>query len=212
MKHKLISTDEYYLLVDEEAEIKEGDYCSAAQKIIAHLPKGNAPKLEDVDLLPKLLSDKEDIEQLFTKENLYEFGWMVLRELVTVNQKSKYKQAIEEYGGIVEFYKSQNHYNVELSAKQSEKMYNEEDKWKLTAKLYELAEGKIGVVDVLEWLDNNRSLSTTTPIDFIVEMIDNGYEVDMEGRGGMELGETCWMLKLEPKVINGVLQGKWIYK
>lgn len=28
------------------------------------------------------------------------------------------------------------------------------DKWKLTAKLYELAEGKIGVVDMLEWIDD----------------------------------------------------------
>ena len=33
-----------------------------------------------------------------------------------------------------------------------EKLYSEEYKWKLTEMLYKLAEGKIGVIDSLEWL------------------------------------------------------------
>jgi hypothetical protein len=90
MKTKLIQTDSYYLLVNTEADVKEGDTilcdernhiselpkyviktCKSIEnswimtneedgqgenpdwtsKIIAHLPKGNAHKLEGIDLL-----------------------------------------------------------------------------------------------------------------------------------------------------------------
>lgn len=37
-------------------------------------------------------------------------------------------------------------------------------------------------------------------VEVEVEYIDNGYEVDMEGIGGMDLGDTCWMEKLELKL------------
>jgi len=33
-----------------------------------------------------------------------------------------------------------------------------------------------------------------------LEYEDNGYEVDMEGVGGMDLGDTCWMPKIELKI------------
>lgn len=33
-----------------------------------------------------------------------------------------------------------------------------------------------------------------------VEYEDNGYEVDMEGLGGMDYGDTCWMSKIELKL------------
>jgi hypothetical protein len=39
-----------------------------------------------------------------------------------------------------------------------------------------------------------------------LEMIDNGYEVNMEGIGGMSPGETCWFEKLEPKFTNGKIK------
>lgn len=38
-----------------------------------------------------------------------------------------------------------------------------------------------------------------------IEMIDNGYEVDMEGVGGMDWGDTCWNSKIEPKLTNGFI-------
>lgn len=38
--------------------------------------------------------------------------------------------------------------------------------------------------------------------DVEIEMVDNGYEVDMEGIGGCEIG---WMPKFEPKLINGFI-------
>ena len=73
MKHDIIPTKNYLLIVDD-SEIKEGDwYLSIDQsirkadcawdniygpcphkKIISHLPLNNSPILEDVDLLPPL--------------------------------------------------------------------------------------------------------------------------------------------------------------
>jgi hypothetical protein len=69
MKHKLI-TKENYLLVVDDSEIKEGELVlsklfeivhfgknytqSLYKKIIAHLPLNNSPILEGVDLLPPL--------------------------------------------------------------------------------------------------------------------------------------------------------------
>ena len=68
MKHKIIKTIDYLLVVDD-SEIKEGDWAywnndiqksdgisfkSVDKKIIAHLPLNNSPVLEEVDLLPDL--------------------------------------------------------------------------------------------------------------------------------------------------------------
>jgi hypothetical protein len=91
MKHKIIHTENYLLIVDD-SEIKEGDYCTthlnvidvgkihnsytifnpknkehlemlkSCKKIIAHLPLNNSPILEGVDLLPPL--EQEDVKKL----------------------------------------------------------------------------------------------------------------------------------------------------
>lgn len=86
MKHKLIKTDNYLLIVDD-SEIEEGDLCydsnaspgyknnkfivqclrtdsksywnKHCKKIIAHLPLNNSPILEDVPLLPPLEIDND---------------------------------------------------------------------------------------------------------------------------------------------------------
>jgi hypothetical protein len=73
MQHKLITTENYLLVVDE-SEIKEGDYTfqeasnliskynnAYSKKIIAHLPLNNSPILESVDLLPPL---EDEVEKL----------------------------------------------------------------------------------------------------------------------------------------------------
>jgi hypothetical protein len=86
MKHKIITTDNYLLVVDD-SEIKEGDWCLADipagdfygivkyngafakhyyKKIIAHLPLNNAPILEGVDLLPPL---EDEVEKLAKEWN-----------------------------------------------------------------------------------------------------------------------------------------------
>jgi hypothetical protein len=93
MQHKLIKTDNYLLVVDD-SEIKEGDYCTthlniidvgkihnsytifhpttkehlndlkSCKKIIAHLPLNNSPILEGVPLLPPI---EDDVEKLANK-------------------------------------------------------------------------------------------------------------------------------------------------
>ena len=77
MKTKLINHPQYLLLVDLEAKIKEGDWyyyngtirkhvapkgysTDLFSKVIAHLPKLNAPKLEGVDLLPDLYMSEQE--------------------------------------------------------------------------------------------------------------------------------------------------------
>ena len=97
IKHKLINTGNYLLIVDE-SEIKEGDwflnnYSSSyyidkkasessqrfalnsnnvfinPKKIIAHLPLNNSPILEGVDLLPPL---EDDVEKLADALGFYD--------------------------------------------------------------------------------------------------------------------------------------------
>ena len=108
MKHKIINTKEYLLVVDD-SEIKEGDYYLSKisddifrraigghwienydkkmyHKVIAHLPLNNSPVLKGVDLLPPLEND--DIEKL-ARENasMCEDDW----EDGYNKAKSKYK-------------------------------------------------------------------------------------------------------------------------
>jgi hypothetical protein len=89
MSHKLIHTKGYLLVVDD-SEIKEGEYCINLQdkennifpfmdmkdieidynkkvikKIIAHLPLNDSPILEGVDLLPPLEDEVERLAEEF---------------------------------------------------------------------------------------------------------------------------------------------------
>ena len=86
MKHNIIKTDNYLLVVDD-SEIKEGDWfvdnidnnisieqsyklshirISKLKTIIAHLPLNNSPILEGVDLLPPI-EQEEDVEYIANK-------------------------------------------------------------------------------------------------------------------------------------------------
>ncbi len=92
MKHELIKTDDYLLVVNDE-DIKEGDFqinhltnkvskrtdnwlqaskenCS---KILAHLPLNGTQYLEGVDLLPPI-SKEEDIEKLASEYSVSELS------------------------------------------------------------------------------------------------------------------------------------------
>jgi hypothetical protein len=90
MQHKLITTKNYLLVVDD-SEIKEGDWCLADipagdfygivkyngafakhyyKKIIAHLPK-NSPILEGVDLLPPLEDEVEKLADEIVGDSIY---------------------------------------------------------------------------------------------------------------------------------------------
>jgi|694.fasta_scaffold09189_33 hypothetical protein len=97
MEHKIITTENYLLVVDE-SEIKEGDYYlftwggeqdiqrfkdqesdrenhkylyrTACKKIIAHLPI-NSPILEGVDLLPPLEDEVEKLADEIVGDSIY---------------------------------------------------------------------------------------------------------------------------------------------
>jgi len=97
MQHKIITTENYILVVDD-SEIKEGDYYlftwggeqdiqrfkdqesdrenhkylyrTACKKIIAHLPK-NSPILEGVDLLPPLEDEVEKLADEIVGDSIY---------------------------------------------------------------------------------------------------------------------------------------------
>ncbi len=85
MQHKIITTENYLLVVDD-SEIKKCDwYCTfwvnsygitksngslgdgyEHKKIIAHLPLNNSPMLEGVDLLPPLEDEVEKLARTYT--------------------------------------------------------------------------------------------------------------------------------------------------
>ena len=215
MKTKLIQTNLYYLLVDEKAEIKDGNWtywkefsteinkiksidcdyvwfednqCLRSDclnpkyktlfKIIAHLPKGNAPKLEGVDLLPEkgckfcplngdciypkcceLPNDEEDV--------LDEIDFVASQLEDTLHGTEG--NLISKLRGLL------------IKAKQSEKKYSEEDMINAIKffKSYQvLYKRDIFDKDINHYL---QSLSSTTPIDFEVEMVDEIVDLGRHG-------------------------------
>ena len=119
MKHKIIQTENYLLVVDD-LEIKEGDYYlftwggeqdiqrfqnqeedkikhqrlyeTACKKIIAHLPLNNSPILDGVDLLPPLEDD--EVEKLAYKYNPV---MKLDNEFIRAGFKAGYNKAKEKY-------------------------------------------------------------------------------------------------------------------
>ena len=87
MKHNLIKTDNYLLVVDD-SDTRKGDWCYAIlskqtfeninpnlkdndkKKIISHLPLNGAPYLDGVDRLPPM-DNGEDVDKLAREEILY---------------------------------------------------------------------------------------------------------------------------------------------
>jgi hypothetical protein len=121
MKHKLIKTENYLLVVDD-SEIKEGNtyiridnellfsslkgsnphivekYC---KKILAHLPLNNAPILEGVPLLPPLENEVEHIDNLAFKayKEQSEWTWSQFEQIFSIGYnkaKEKYKYTEEQ--------------------------------------------------------------------------------------------------------------------
>ena len=123
MKHKLIKTDNYLLVVDD-SEIKKGDWCldlgtnkmfkaglsvgdeykELFKKIIAHLPI-NAPILEGVPLLPPL--EDEDISNLTFQayKEQDKWTWGEFKDIFPAG----YNKAKEKYKGEIQMYKNMCH-------------------------------------------------------------------------------------------------------
>ncbi len=61
MKHNIIATKDYLLIVNESEIGGENDYFYLGKKIIAHLPLNGSPILEGVDLLPPIENEAEEL-------------------------------------------------------------------------------------------------------------------------------------------------------
>jgi hypothetical protein len=144
MKHSIIKTDNYLLVVND-SEIKEGDYRVNIQrntihlvdeepsyfnkrndvfkKIISHLPLNNSPVLEGVDLLPPLEDDVEKLAEEF-KSSYKKVGvtdYEVSSFTVGYNKaKEKYKYTEEQMKRIYE--KGYSAGRNELNSRESDKI------------------------------------------------------------------------------------------
>lgn len=97
MEHKIIPTDQYLLVVDDEVPTKIGQYYVIIdidgnvhgigkvevfpymqgimdKLILAHLPLNNAPKLEGVDFLPGLPTQSNVLREAIANKL---FGWII---------------------------------------------------------------------------------------------------------------------------------------
>jgi hypothetical protein len=95
MKHNIIATKDYLLVVNESEIGGENDYFYLGKKIIAHLPLNNSPILEGVDLLPPI---EDDVEKLAKQElPISEFGESVENKREWNGFKKGYNKAKEKY-------------------------------------------------------------------------------------------------------------------
>lgn len=156
--------------------------------------------------LPLLPDIEEDVEKLAKNASIkYCEKWWP-------NQSDRYIDAalINHTNGFLEGYKAA-----------SAKKYTEEDIRK-AIDFGEAMRGEKSTINenfgspFIEYEGAQKEIETyiqslfPKPIAVEVEMIDNGHEVDMEGRGGSDIG---WLEKWEPKIIFNKVQVKqWIYE
>jgi hypothetical protein len=125
MKHNIIKTEKYLLVVDD-SEIKEGDYRANIQrktvhfvdeepsyfnrrndvfkKITAHLPLNNSPVLEGVPLLPPLEDGVEKLAKEFATKPLNPSNptGTITDLSLQLGFKSGYNKAKEKYAQLIE--------------------------------------------------------------------------------------------------------------
>lgn len=210
MKYPTIKTDNYILITSDE-EIKLQDWCilfdsvgnlfydipqqytdsknqhinKYLRKVIAHLPLNNSPILEGVTLLPPLPNEEDFDKKLLTEE---------------------YEQALKrggsEYaGGYCEglfdgFEKAKEKYNI--TSDKILDLYIEETGYGMDMWSKEENATMLVIAKIIDSLSQPK-----LPVGFKCEMVE--FEVDMG------LGEECIEYGNYPKIINGVIQGEWIF-
>jgi hypothetical protein len=203
MKHNIIKTENYLLVVDD-SEIKEGDwiyesdsnsvniagkgyhnFTQSDAKITAHLPLNNSPILEGIDLLPPL---EDDVEKLAME------SWI----------SDKYNEELFENGkgaycaGFWEGFKA------------ATKVYSEED----LRKAIDMAR------ETLEY-DENRGWYNTKSEDKIIQSLQQpkmpvAFECEIFEAKDLKSVDGDWMKLGKPKTTTNpqgqtVLVGKYIY-
>lgn len=117
MTHKLINTGYYLYIIDPEETsevdkitfVKDGDtkpkvWYYNNNKILAHLPLNNSPIFVDIDLLPPLEDDVEQlVESMLPKKGTPHRQWVKMGVIEGYNKaKEKYKWTNEDVIKIVE--------------------------------------------------------------------------------------------------------------
>jgi len=193
MTHKLIKTDNYLLVVDDNKDIEENMWTVKDGKvrevsylgqdngyaIIAHLPLNSSPILEGVDLLPPIEDDVEEAERVFT-------------EVLDSETKQVYNKMLldaTEHGFIIGYNKAREKYK-----------YTEEDMRKAITMARDLEDWQ-DLVWEYEYDDIIQSLHQY-PTEFECEMIPcNPIKYTTEDH-----------LDVEPKTITTAQGIQWVGK
>lgn len=207
MTHPIIKTDNYILITSDE-EINIGDYwhylgekdnpvknvlgrswfeklhdVKMYKKIIAHLPLNNSPILEGVPLLPPL-PNEEYVNRLAEKEITFVEGSSDIKGMIISAER----------GGFVKgFSKAKEKYK-----------FTEEDvikAIKMTRGLY------IPIQTIIQSISQPK-----LPVGFKCEMelnpVNHAAGLKLTGNLIMDIAITQ---NYTPKIINGVMQGEWIF-
>lgn len=182
MKHELIKTENYLLVVDD-SEIKEGDLIlyknSSIAKCLAHLPLNNSPILQGVDLLPPL-EQEDDVEKVSEEEaftlyhQLEDASWFTP---LNIGFRKGYNKAKERY------------------------KYTEED----MRKAY--LEGKSYVADTIPYFDNFEEFIQSLSLP----KMPVAFECEVEHMGSQEDGDFEEPKKYTNSQGQTVLIGRYIY-
>ena len=199
MTHKTTITDNYILITSDE-KIKEGEWCYIPfehsikrfgkyfaddwKKVIAHLPITDSADLRGVLLLPPLPSVEDEVEKLAIKHATNPG----MAAYVFPDKKESF---IEGYNKSKEKYK-----------------FTEEDA-KLLIDFGFLQNTKNKCINLEERRKFIQSLSQPKmPTSFSPNMV-------CDQCNGDESTDSCYChhgsYKIVPQIINGVMQGEWIY-
>lgn len=185
-----IKPNDWFLTDDKRVEKSAPDWSAREwhKKVIAHLPLNNAPILEGVPLLPPLPSGEDDVEKL-KKEYLQK----VKEEIKDESQHIRIGiLGGSDFGFMAGYNKAKEKYR-----------FSEEDMRKAIELSYSkgLAKPNSGRLSDIPNVQNEIIQSLSQP------KMPIGFKVEME---------VCYFSDVlgdeyKPKIINGIMQGEWIY-
>ena len=215
MKHKIIQTENYLLVVDD-SEIKEGNWYFdstdkaalnpiykrsqdlieeyyGCKKIIAHLPLNNSPILEGVPLLPPL---EDDVEKLAEQEYPISKGgsmWMPTR--FDLDQSNRQEGFVRGYNKAKECFK-----------------YTEEDLRIAIQQAFLLGVERLEDFEKVENMIMENIQQPKYPIGFECEMeyVDNHDYMDFED--GSTLPSSIQYITTPKTTTNSQGQTVWVGK
>lgn len=196
MTHPIIKTDNYLLITSEE-EIKSldaewGGWWHGGKKVIAHLPLNNSPIREGVPLLPPL----PPLPMTFpTIECIGDNLW----EELTGGQEVSVNRGDWSFGFGIGYNKAKEKYK-----------FTEDDMRKALSESFKASQEGYQITsdEIISSLSQPK-----LPVGFKCEISKSVYvsgglnELNVIGDKGLK-----HHLEEQPKIINGVMQGEWIFE